>query len=65
MLIRKCTTLQKVSWLCANIHLRDFIVAIHRDICREHSLIGRRNCLMTEGSCEFDFSRRGPGIIDN
>ena len=27
--------------------LRDFIVVIHRDICREHSLIGRRNCLMT------------------
>ena len=30
--------------------LRDFIVAIHRDICREHSLIGRRNCLMTEAA---------------
>ena len=30
--------------------LRDFIVVIHRDICREHSLIGRRNCLMTEAS---------------
>ena len=28
--------------------LRDFIVVIHRDICREYSLIGRRNCLMTE-----------------
>ena len=29
--------------------LRDFIV-IHRDICREHSLIGRSNCLMTESA---------------
>ena len=28
--------------------LRDLIVVIHRDICREHCLIGRRNCLMTE-----------------
>ena len=23
---------------------------IHRDICREHSVIGRRNCLMTEAA---------------
>ena len=30
--------------------LRDFIVVIHRDICREHSLIGRCNCLMTEAA---------------
>ena len=30
--------------------LRDLIVVIHRDICREHSLIGRRNCLMTEAA---------------
>ena len=30
--------------------LRDFIVVIHRDVCREHSLIGRRNCLMTEAA---------------
>ena len=30
--------------------LRDFIVAIHRDICPEHSLIGRRNYLMTEAT---------------
>ena len=30
--------------------LRHFIVVIHRDICREHSLIGRRNCLMSEGA---------------
>ena len=29
--------------------LRDFIV-IHRDICREHSLIGQRNCLITEAA---------------
>ena len=30
--------------------LRDLIVAIHRDICCEHSLIRRRNCLMTEAA---------------
>ena len=30
--------------------LRDFTLVIHRDICREHSLIGRRNCLMTEAA---------------
>ena len=30
--------------------LRDFTLVIHRDICREHSPIGRRNCLMTEGA---------------
>ena len=30
--------------------LRDFIVDIHRDICREHRLIGRRNCLMIEAA---------------
>ena len=30
--------------------LRDFIVVIHRDIYPEHSLIGRRNCLMTEAA---------------
>ena len=27
--------------------LRDFVLVFHRDICREHSLIGRRNFLMT------------------
>ena len=30
--------------------LGDFIVVIHRDICRIISLIGRRNCLMTEAA---------------
>ena len=30
--------------------LRDFIVVIPRDICCEHSLIGRHNCLMTEAA---------------
>ena len=30
--------------------LSDCIAAIHRDIYREHSLIGRRNCLMTEAA---------------
>ena len=28
--------------------LRDFVVDNHREICREHGLIGRRNCLITE-----------------
>ena len=28
--------------------LADFVLVFHRDICREHSLIGRRNYLMTE-----------------
>ena len=28
--------------------LRDFAVVFHRDICREHSLTGRRNCLLSE-----------------
>ena len=30
--------------------LRDFIVVNHRDICHEHGLIGRRNCLVTESA---------------
>ena len=30
--------------------VRDFIVVIHRYICCEHSLIRRRNCLMTEAA---------------
>ena len=30
--------------------LRNFIVVNHRDIYREHSLIGRRNCLMNESA---------------
>ena len=30
--------------------LRDFVVVFHYDICREHSLIGRRNCLMTKAA---------------
>ena len=30
--------------------LGDFIVVIHRDIRREHSLIGRRNYLITEAA---------------
>ena len=30
--------------------LRDFTLVIHRDICREHSLIGWGNCLMTEAA---------------
>ena len=28
----------------------DFVLAFHRDICREGSLIGRRNYLMTEAA---------------
>ena len=49
----KCNTLQNIPWLCASIlggFLRDIIVLFQRDICREHSLIGRRNCLMTEAA---------------
>ena len=30
--------------------LRDFVVVFHRDTCREHSLIARRHCLMTEAA---------------
>ena len=30
--------------------LRDFVLVFPRDICREHSLIGRRNCVMTEAA---------------
>ena len=30
--------------------LHDFVLVFHRDICREHSLIGQRNCLMTEAA---------------
>ena len=30
--------------------LRDFVLVFHRDVRREHSLIGRRNCLMTEAA---------------
>ena len=30
--------------------LRDFVVVFHCDICREHSLIGLRNCLVTEAA---------------
>ena len=43
---------KRSSAMCENIggDLRDFIVVIHRDICREHSLIGRRNGLMTEAA---------------
>ena len=38
--------------------LRDLIVVIHRDICREHSLIGRRNCLMTEAANSLSAAAR-------
>ena len=30
--------------------LRDFISVVHRDICRVHSVIGRRNRLTTEAA---------------
>ena len=30
--------------------LRDFVPVFHRDTCREHSLIGRRNWLVTEAA---------------
>ena len=38
--------------------LRDFIVVIHRNICREHSLIGRRNCLLTEAANSLSAAAR-------
>ena len=41
--------------------LRDFIVVIHRDICYEISLIGRRNCLMTEAANSLS-SAAGPEL---
>ena len=41
--------------------LRDFIVVIHRDICPEHSLIGRRNCVMTEAANSLS-AAAGPGL---
>ena len=44
--------------------LGDFVVVFHRDIYREHSLIGRRNYLITE-ICEIAFSRRGPEIAES
>ena len=54
VLIRKSTTLQDVPWLCASIQEESCAISprmvIHRDICREHSLIRRRNCLMTEAA---------------
>ena len=50
----KCNTLQNVHWLCVVIHNESYAislcVAIYRDVCREHSLIGRRNCSMTEAA---------------
>ena len=50
-LIPKCTPEHSLA-MCEQTGgiLRDFIVVIHRDICREHSLIGRRNSLMTEAA---------------
>ena len=38
--------------MCENTRgvLRDFVLVVHRDIRREHSPIGRRNCLMTEAA---------------
>ena len=30
--------------------LGDFVLVFHRDICHEHSLIGRRNYLMNEAA---------------
>ena len=53
VLMLKSTPLRNVPWLCASIQEEScaiFIAAFHRDICREHSLIGRRNYLMTEAA---------------
>ena len=51
VLLRKSTTLAKRPLArCEDTRgvLRDFRVAIHDEICHEHSLIGRRTCIMTE-----------------
>ena len=53
VLILICTTLQNVPWLYASIQEESYAISlwsIHRDIYREHSLIRRRNCLMTEAA---------------
>ena len=41
--------------------LCDFIVVIYRDICREHSSIGRPNCLMTEAASSLS-AAAGPEL---
>ena len=41
--------------------LRDFVVAFHCEICREHSLTGRRNCLVTEAANSLS-AAAGPGF---
>ena len=50
--IRKPPTRQNVPCLYMCEHagdvLSDFVLAFHRNICRQHSLIVRRNYLMTE-----------------
>ena len=51
MLIRKSTTLQNIPWLFAGIQEESCaILSWPSDICPEHSLIGWRNCLMTEAA---------------
>ena len=37
--------------------LADFVLVFHRDICREHNLIGRRNYLMTEAPNSLSAAR--------
>ena len=44
--------------------LREFVVVFHRDICREHSLIGRRNCLMIEAANSLS-AAAGPELSMN
>ena len=41
--LQMCAIIQEQSWAI-------FVLVFHRDICRKHSLIGRRNCLMTEAA---------------
>ena len=40
---------------------RDFIVITYRDICSDHSIIERRNCLMTEAANSLS-AAAGPEI---
>ena len=62
--IRKSTTLQKRSLaVCEHTGgvLGDFVVVFYRDVCRQHSLIGRRNYLVTEAANSLSASA-GPEL---
>ena len=65
MLTRKSITQQNVPWLRMCEHtggvLREPVLIIHRDICREHSLIGRCDFLMNEAVNSLS-AAAGPGL---